>query len=707
MSEMDVPPWQQPETVPATTEWLDESPFAAGAGTAPLTELPLGAELGAASETTAVAGEDEVPGSGQLPADPESGLEAADIASPGETGSTDELHHPEHLFETQGLAEAEELFEAEEFARHAIYQTITDEALDTEVLAAMELPARPAPARPRILTTSQLRNAWHGYECAEHHMVPLQLFGRWNTPVNPVTVDAWRALERALTATGYQAHRAWVYNCRDINGQHTRSLHAYGLAIDIDDTRPTCNVNRATPDRREVRFSAAPTKEERCADVGAGIADTSFSPAQVAAVEAIRTVDGQQVFAWGGRWHTTKDTMHFQINVTPGELDRGLQPGTVEQHLAELPGELETVPYEALGGFEPEFDTPGRGEPAGENQAADISKQYGNIVVSTGGYGTALRRFAKDWTVHDDVLSLLKQSPTYMSIVATLDAKYLDGKATTSFTLPLSDDGVFTKGPNIGRRLIFFELSSNGSFFMPHGAPDNNLNGDIIWLRKPRGTGDPTARENVTLATKGSLVQSIAHESVHAARRVLDKRRPGKTAAERIRASVDDEIETRKTERKIVDEIRKNSPTFAKYQPATGSFERWAVERDFFPGEQKRTYLEHFVLSDLHSSARTELTSEQAGQYEKIVKKISIGSPPYTSFLTLTPQFAHPRKGRMPIFRLRYPNILLALRVIDARWRSVKDIEQRDVLQDTTLENMRQEHAKAFFNNLATYTKRP
>ena len=215
------------------------------------------------------------------------------------------------------MAASEDLFEAEEFARHALYQTSADAALGTEALAAMELPARPA-ARVRILTTSQLRNDWRAYECAEHRMVRLRLFGRWNTPVNPVTVDAWRALERAMTATGYQVHRAWVYNCRDISGQHTRSLHAFGLAIDIDDSRPTCNVNRATPDRREVRFSPAPTKEERCTDVHAGVADTSFTPAQVAAIEAIRTVDGQQVFAWGGRWHTTKDTMHFQINVTPG-----------------------------------------------------------------------------------------------------------------------------------------------------------------------------------------------------------------------------------------------------------------------------------------------------------------------------------------------------------------------------------------------------
>jgi Uncharacterized protein conserved in bacteria (DUF2272) len=41
-------------------------------------------------------------------------------------------------------------------------------------------------------------------------------------------------------------------------------------------------------------------------------------------VESIRTVDGHQVFAWGGRWTDRKDTMHFQINVTPEELRRGL-----------------------------------------------------------------------------------------------------------------------------------------------------------------------------------------------------------------------------------------------------------------------------------------------------------------------------------------------------------------------------------------------
>jgi hypothetical protein len=160
-------------------------------------------------------------------------------------------------------------------------------------------------------------------------MVNVRLFDKWNTPVNPKTVNAWRALEKTLTASGYDVHRAWVYVCRNIAGQKAASLHAYGLAIDIDHAGPRCNPNNPTPDRRRVRFSTAATKAERCRDVQRGNADTAFTPEQIAAVEAIRTVDGYQVFAWGGRWPTTKDTMHFQINVTPAELARGIVSETV------------------------------------------------------------------------------------------------------------------------------------------------------------------------------------------------------------------------------------------------------------------------------------------------------------------------------------------------------------------------------------------
>ncbi|MGE5288434.1 MAG: M15 family metallopeptidase [Micromonosporaceae bacterium] len=183
-----------------------------------------------------------------------------------------------------------------------------------------------AAAASAPLTTEQLRQAWAAYYCAEPRMVPIRLLSH-TTPVNPLAVDAFRALARALAATGYQAKSTWVYNCRAIRaarpGQHTRaSLHAYGLAVDIDP--------RFNPHRRHVhgpiQFSSAATQQGRMHDVGAGLAGTCFTPEQVAAVEAIRTVDGRPVFGWGGRWRSSHDAMHFEIRVTPAQLSRGIAP---------------------------------------------------------------------------------------------------------------------------------------------------------------------------------------------------------------------------------------------------------------------------------------------------------------------------------------------------------------------------------------------
>ena len=181
-----------------------------------------------------------------------------------------------------------------------------------------------APAKRRPRTTAELRKAWARSACAKADMVTIRLLSH-RTPVNPLAMDAFRALGKALLAAGYQARSTWVYNCRVIRqtdpaATPRRSLHAYGLAVDIDP--------RTNPHRRRVHgpiaFSAEPTQAGREADVRAGRAGTAFTPAQVAAVEAIRTVDGLQVFGWGGRWRSSHDAMHFEIRLTPAELGRGI-----------------------------------------------------------------------------------------------------------------------------------------------------------------------------------------------------------------------------------------------------------------------------------------------------------------------------------------------------------------------------------------------
>jgi D-alanyl-D-alanine carboxypeptidase len=166
-------------------------------------------------------------------------------------------------------------------------------------------------------------------------MVTIPLLSN-RTPVNPVAVEAFNALAGALGRSGYRARSVWVYNCRNIaqtaTGQLPRpSLHAYGLAVDID---PGWNPHRHNVSG-PIIFSSQPSQEERQQEVAAGVAGTVFTPQQIAAVEAIRTVDGLQVFRWGGRWRTSHDAMHFEIQLTPAELRRGIAARPVTEGEAE------------------------------------------------------------------------------------------------------------------------------------------------------------------------------------------------------------------------------------------------------------------------------------------------------------------------------------------------------------------------------------
>jgi hypothetical protein len=220
------------------------------------------------------------------------------------------------------------------------------------------------PSRRSARTTAELRRTWARYACAEPEMVTIRLLSH-RTPVNPLAVDAFSALGQALLAAGYQARSTWVYNCRDIRQTAPattprRSLHAYGLAVDIDP--------RTNPHRRNVRgpiaFSAEPTQPGREADVRAGRAGTAFTPAQIAAAEAIRTVDGLQVFGWGGRWRSSHDAMHFEIRLTPAELVRGIAASSASRPQ----GQQAAVPRTCEASEFEEYDAP-----AEDTEDADLS----------------------------------------------------------------------------------------------------------------------------------------------------------------------------------------------------------------------------------------------------------------------------------------------------------------------------------------------
>jgi hypothetical protein len=326
------------------------------------------------------------------------------------------------------------------------------------------------------------------------------------------------------------------------------------------------------------------------------------------------------------------------------------------------------------------------------------------FVVSKNDYGDALAWYAKEFDVSDDVFRWLTLSPTYMAIVKKLGKKYVHYKDFVADGWGIGADGVFTKGKYKGRRFFDFEYSSNGTYFAPYGSLDNPLASDVIYLEPPNQSHQ---RGFYTLDENGRWIELIAHETVHAFRHVSGLRRSGKTASDRIQSGIDDEIATRKAEGKIVGEIRKKSKKFRKYTPTTGSTDRWAVERDFFPGQQKRNYLEHFVLSERLQAAWAPLSAEEIDADDKLVASIDLGKHKLAHYVTANPTFVDPHTGKETSFKSRYACVRFMMRVIDARWRAIRDLDSRDLDHDAGLEKCRQQHADAFFEGLATYTPVP
>ena len=282
----------------------------------------------------------DLPGAGRKPAAPHREVEMSE--SPGEGGPADGFGDFQD-YEASGDYEASEdyevsgeLEESEELEGHDIREGDSTDSTGGSAESGT------APVSRHPLTTAQLREAWAEYLCAEREMVSIPLLSN-PTPVNPVAIEAFTALADALRTTGYHAHRVWVYNCRDIaqvgSGHPPRtSLHAFGLAVDIDPNWNPHHHNVSGP----ILFSSQPSQEERQRDVATGVAGTAFTPGQVAAVEAIRTVDGLQVFGWGGWWRSSHDAMHFEVRLTPAELRRGIAAHTAPDGEADVAAEHAT-----------------------------------------------------------------------------------------------------------------------------------------------------------------------------------------------------------------------------------------------------------------------------------------------------------------------------------------------------------------------------
>ena len=145
-----------------------------------------------------------------------------------------------------------------------------------------------------MASTSELRGWWIGYDCNTLKYVRVSFPGvdkNWPLYVAGPTKPIWQAVAQIMESEPYlfRESAGGTYVCRDIGSTGSRSLHAYGLALDLN---PSKNPHKAP-------------------------LTTDMPSSFIARMEGIRA-NGKQALTWGGRW-SKPDAMHYQINVKPSD----------------------------------------------------------------------------------------------------------------------------------------------------------------------------------------------------------------------------------------------------------------------------------------------------------------------------------------------------------------------------------------------------
>ncbi len=162
-----------------------------------------------------------------------------------------------------------------------------------------------------MASTSEMRAAW-APACDSGGMQTID-FGNAGAriTIDRITVPIWRAVESILAKYRYTIRRAdtGAYNCRQITGGSGYSLHAYGIAVDIN-------------------WQSNPYSSRLITDM---------PPGAIREIEALN-VAGRPVLRWGGRYSGNKDAMHFEVIVPPSVAARFTYQG--EDELADAKDEI-------------------------------------------------------------------------------------------------------------------------------------------------------------------------------------------------------------------------------------------------------------------------------------------------------------------------------------------------------------------------------
>ena len=228
-------------------------------------------------------------------------------------------------------------------------------------------------------TTSALRKLWA--PACERRLRVLTLHSGARLSVAADAAEAFRALDSIMQDFGYAPRTAdtGAFNCRQITGGSSFSLHAYGIAADIN-----WNSNPYRPD---------------------GVLVTDMPPAMVAAIKGIRTKGGDIVFRWGGDYRRVKDAMHYEIVASRTELAGGIDWSTVRR---EPPDPKRPATWPVL---EPGDEGPTVEELQRRLLASGASDQV-EVHGGTGAEGEAERRFEVDGVLGELTEAVLRNYQT-------------------------------------------------------------------------------------------------------------------------------------------------------------------------------------------------------------------------------------------------------------------------------------------------------
>lgn len=154
-------------------------------------------------------------------------------------------------------------------------------------------------------TTSELRKIWA--PACKRPLKIMTLHSGARITVASEAAEAFRALDTVMHAFGYEPRSGdtGAFNCRPITGGTAFSLHAYGIAADIN-------------------WNSNPFRADN-------VLVTDMPAAMVNAIKDIRTNGRASVFRWGGDYKSVKDAMHYEVVASRSEMGDGIDWATVRQ----------------------------------------------------------------------------------------------------------------------------------------------------------------------------------------------------------------------------------------------------------------------------------------------------------------------------------------------------------------------------------------